>query len=29
MGILSWALFGLLAGFIARFIMPGQHPAAS
>jgi uncharacterized membrane protein YeaQ/YmgE (transglycosylase-associated protein family) len=26
MGILSWALFGLLAGAIAKKIMPGQDP---
>jgi uncharacterized membrane protein YeaQ/YmgE (transglycosylase-associated protein family) len=24
MGILSWILFGLLAGFVAKFIMPGK-----
>ncbi|HRG99390.1 MAG TPA: GlsB/YeaQ/YmgE family stress response membrane protein [Polyangiaceae bacterium] len=24
MGILSWALFGLLAGLLAKFIMPGR-----
>lgn len=26
MGILSWILFGLLAGFIARWLMPGHDP---
>lgn len=24
MGILSWVLFGLIAGVIAKFIMPGR-----
>ena len=24
MGILSWILFGLIAGIIAKFIMPGR-----
>jgi len=24
MGILSWAVFGLIAGAIARFLMPGR-----
>lgn len=24
MGFLSWALFGLLAGLLAKFIMPGR-----
>jgi uncharacterized membrane protein YeaQ/YmgE (transglycosylase-associated protein family) len=24
MGILSWVVFGLLAGIIARYIMPGK-----
>jgi uncharacterized membrane protein YeaQ/YmgE (transglycosylase-associated protein family) len=27
MGILSWIVFGLLAGAIAKFIMPGRDPA--
>ncbi|MBC7773078.1 MAG: GlsB/YeaQ/YmgE family stress response membrane protein [Pyrinomonadaceae bacterium] len=27
MGILSWILFGLLAGLIARALMPGRDPA--
>jgi uncharacterized membrane protein YeaQ/YmgE (transglycosylase-associated protein family) len=26
MGILMWALFGLIAGAIARFLMPGKIP---
>jgi uncharacterized membrane protein YeaQ/YmgE (transglycosylase-associated protein family) len=26
MGILLWALFGLIAGAIAKFIMPGKAP---
>jgi uncharacterized membrane protein YeaQ/YmgE (transglycosylase-associated protein family) len=26
MGILSWILFGLLAGAMAKFIMPGKDP---
>ncbi len=26
MGILSWIIFGLLAGFIAKVIMPGKSP---
>jgi uncharacterized membrane protein YeaQ/YmgE (transglycosylase-associated protein family) len=26
MGILLWALFGLIAGAIAKFIMPGKVP---
>jgi len=26
MGILSWILFGLLAGWIAKMIMPGHDP---
>ncbi|MBI4545408.1 MAG: GlsB/YeaQ/YmgE family stress response membrane protein [Gemmatimonadetes bacterium] len=26
MGILSWILFGLIAGAIAKFIMPGKDP---
>lgn len=26
MGILSWAVFGLLAGAIAKWIMPGKDP---
>jgi uncharacterized membrane protein YeaQ/YmgE (transglycosylase-associated protein family) len=25
-GILSWILFGLIAGAIAKFIMPGKDP---
>jgi uncharacterized membrane protein YeaQ/YmgE (transglycosylase-associated protein family) len=24
MGILSWIIFGLIAGFLARWIMPGR-----
>ena len=27
MSILWWALFGLVAGFLARFLMPGRDPA--
>jgi uncharacterized membrane protein YeaQ/YmgE (transglycosylase-associated protein family) len=27
MGILLWAVFGLIAGAIARFLMPGKVPA--
>lgn len=26
MGILSWILFGLVAGAIAKFLMPGNDP---
>jgi uncharacterized membrane protein YeaQ/YmgE (transglycosylase-associated protein family) len=26
MGILSWIVFGLIAGFIAKFLMPGRDP---
>ena len=26
MGILSWIVFGLIAGAIAKFIMPGRDP---
>lgn len=26
MGLLSWILFGLIAGVIAKFIMPGDDP---
>jgi len=26
MGIIAWVLFGLVAGAIARFIMPGKQP---
>ena len=26
MGILAWILFGLIAGVIAKFIMPGEDP---
>lgn len=26
MGVLSWILFGLIAGAIAKFIMPGKDP---
>jgi len=26
MGVLTWILFGLLAGAIAKFIMPGKDP---
>ncbi len=26
MGILMWALFGLIAGVIAKLIMPGRQP---
>lgn len=26
MGILSWIVFGLFAGFVAKFIMPGKDP---
>jgi uncharacterized membrane protein YeaQ/YmgE (transglycosylase-associated protein family) len=26
MGILSWILFGLIAGALAKFIMPGSDP---
>ncbi len=27
MGILSWILLGLVAGALARFIMPGKDPS--
>lgn len=26
MGILAWIIFGLLAGIVAKFIMPGADP---
>jgi uncharacterized membrane protein YeaQ/YmgE (transglycosylase-associated protein family) len=26
MGILSWIVFGLIAGAIAKFLMPGRDP---
>ena len=26
MGLLSWILFGLIAGALAKFIMPGRDP---
>ncbi len=26
MGILSWAIFGLVAGVLAKWIMPGKDP---
>lgn len=26
MGILSWAVFGLVAGILAKWIMPGKDP---
>jgi uncharacterized membrane protein YeaQ/YmgE (transglycosylase-associated protein family) len=26
MGIFSWIVFGLLAGFLARFLTPGRDP---
>jgi uncharacterized membrane protein YeaQ/YmgE (transglycosylase-associated protein family) len=26
MGILAWILFGLIAGALAKFIMPGKDP---
>ena len=26
MGILSWAIFGLIAGGLAKWIMPGKDP---
>ena len=26
MGILSWIIFGLIAGVIAKLIMPGKDP---
>ena len=26
MGIIAWIVFGLIAGFIAKFIMPGRDP---
>ena len=26
MGLLSWILFGLLAGGVAKFLMPGRDP---
>ncbi len=26
MGLLSWILFGLIAGGIAKFLMPGKDP---
>ena len=29
MGIIAWIVFGLIAGVIAKFIMPGRDGAAS
>ena len=26
MGILAWIIFGALAGYLAKFIMPGRDP---
>lgn len=26
MGVLSWIVFGLIAGVIAKFLMPGRDP---
>lgn len=26
MGILAWIIFGLLAGIVAKFVMPGPDP---
>ncbi len=26
MGIISWIIFGLIAGFLAKMIMPGKGP---
>jgi uncharacterized membrane protein YeaQ/YmgE (transglycosylase-associated protein family) len=26
MGIISWIVFGLIAGLIAKFLMPGRDP---
>jgi uncharacterized membrane protein YeaQ/YmgE (transglycosylase-associated protein family) len=26
MGVLSWILFGLIAGALAKFLMPGKDP---
>jgi uncharacterized membrane protein YeaQ/YmgE (transglycosylase-associated protein family) len=26
MGVLSWIVFGLIAGLLAKWIMPGQDP---
>jgi uncharacterized membrane protein YeaQ/YmgE (transglycosylase-associated protein family) len=26
MGVLTWILFGLIAGAVAKFIMPGKDP---
>jgi len=26
MGILSWIVFGIIAGYLAKFIMPGDDP---
>jgi uncharacterized membrane protein YeaQ/YmgE (transglycosylase-associated protein family) len=26
MGVLSWIVFGLIAGLIAKFLMPGRDP---
>lgn len=27
MGILTWIIFGLLAGVVAKFLMPGKDPS--
>jgi hypothetical protein len=29
MGILSWIIFGLIAGIVAKLIMPGEDPGGS
>lgn len=29
MGILSWIVFGLIAGFLATIIMPGRDPGGT
>lgn len=28
MGIISWIVLGLIAGAIAKFLLPGRDPAA-
>jgi uncharacterized membrane protein YeaQ/YmgE (transglycosylase-associated protein family) len=29
MGVISWILFGLIAGIIAKMIMPGEDPGGA
>jgi uncharacterized membrane protein YeaQ/YmgE (transglycosylase-associated protein family) len=29
MGIITWIVFGLLAGWVAKLLMPGQDPGGA